>query len=192
MFCFCIKENQLEDYKKKLIEYNHHQDIKSQLDMKTEQCESQAKSIQIYEEKLKRYKNELSELQDTRSKCESQQSKIEFLEKSNAKHQSKITKLEKDMRAFERLDEQFATLKQNYQESKTDCLKLTDEKMAIQVRFTFLELEHRTLKQQYKEEVDELSGQNANKANEINLLNAHLLNLKEEFKQQVCIHLVLI
>jgi hypothetical protein len=27
---------------------------------------------------------------------------------------------------------------------------------------------------------------------EINLLNAHLLNLKEEFKQQVCIHLVLI
>jgi hypothetical protein len=46
----------------------------------------------------------------------------------------------------------------------------------------FLELEQRTLKQQYEEEVDELSSQNTTKANEINRLNGHLLNLKEEFE----------
>jgi hypothetical protein len=76
------------------------------------------------------------------------------------------------------------------QQSKIEFLEKTNAKH--QIKITKQENDMRTLKQQYKEEVDELSGQNANKANEINQLNAHLLNLKEEFKQQVCMHLVLI
>ncbi len=175
----------MESLRQKLVEARNFQDVNNELNMQIDQCKSFERNLHASEERCKRYQKELVELRETRTKYEEQQKTMSQMQTSVDKQQTKILKLEKELRSYERLQEEFNAMSTKYDAKQNEFLQLVDKKSAMEVQLIFLQQDYGRLRQQFKEEAEELEGQNAYKDTQINLLNAQLTNLGDENKQIV-------
>ena len=179
-----------EDCKRKLTEMSGFKERAYEYESLSEKFSSIEKDKVYYEEKCKKYANELVILNSLQTANEQLENKVNYMKKDieilEKKEKENLLELQR-LRSCEReLNGAFESKKQKEKE----IIDLIDRNANLEAQLLSSNEKCKKLKSETDEMIDQLSGENALLLNEKSSLEAQLLNIRDMHKKNLLIYLI--